>query len=68
MPVCSEMLLHHIASALSDTDSSEIMGKYCVCCLFIVMLDYYNSEKLVLTLMLWWKLPKCALEWFPCNK
>ena len=40
----SEMLLHHIASALSDTVSTKVISKYFVCCLFTEMLDYYNSE------------------------
>ena len=35
------MLLHHIACASSDTDSSEAIGNY----LFVVcLLHYYNSE------------------------
>ena len=42
--ICNEMLLHHIASASSGTVSTKVIGKYFVCCLFTVMLDYNNSE------------------------
>ena len=34
------MLLYHIESTLSDSVSTELIGKYFVCYLFIVMLDY----------------------------
>ena len=41
--ICSEMLLHQIASTSSDTVSAEVISKYFVCCLYIVMFDYYIS-------------------------
>ena len=41
--ICSEMLLHRIASTSSDTISAEVISKYFVCCLYIVMFNYYNS-------------------------
>ena len=39
------MVLYHIAGALSDVDSSVVIGIIQgICCLFILVLDYCTSE------------------------
>ena len=40
-----KMAMYHSVGAPSDPDSREVIGKHFVCCLLILMFDYFTSEQ-----------------------